>query len=653
MDAVDLGVCLLLAAATRLIAIAATVVARSRPGLGRLAAFGGSVTASLVTGGVGVLALDGRPAVHGRLARHDASGLTLDYSVDALSGFFLVVLAILGIAVAVYSIGYFAHSSARRTAFVGVAFNVLLGAVEMVFVADGVIGFLFAWELMTLATAALVATEHEHAQARRAAFLYLVMSHVGTGCLIAGFFILASRRARSRSPTCCGPRTAAASWRSARLSCCSSLGFGVKAGSDPAARLAAGGAPGRAQQRSRRCMSGVLIKTGIYGIFRVCCFDFWACRRLVGRHSSWPSAPSPRVLGVLYALMEHDLKRLLAYHSIENIGIILHRAGRGDDVPADRASPVLAALALIAALVPHPEPRHLQGRCSSWARAPSLHATRTRNMEEMGGLTKRMPWTALFFLHRRGGDLRPAAAQRLRQRVAHLTRRCCSGFRTTSDSLVRLMFPLAGAMLALTGALAAACFVKAFGITFLALPRSGRGRRRASRRPDAGAAGAPRAGLCRARAGPGLVARSRCAATRGGLRRRSAGRRSWCAGWLAIAPGAGAFDHLAPPLAAAGARCSRSPWRALSLAAGCAGAPRADLGLRWRADGRQRVHGHGVLEAADDDLQRDLPADAGGGRRSGSALPARGEVPGGDRADVRAVLYGPLDAGRAGRWPSA
>ena len=115
------------------------------------------------------------------------------------------VLAILGIAVAVYSVGYFARSSPGRTAFVGVAFNVLLGAVEMVFVADGAIGFLLAWELMTLATAALVATEHEHAEARRAAFLYLALSHVGTGCLMAGFFLLASRPGRpSPSPTSSG-----------------------------------------------------------------------------------------------------------------------------------------------------------------------------------------------------------------------------------------------------------------------------------------------------------------------------------------------------------------------------------------------------------------------------------------------------------------
>ena len=110
-----------------------------------------------------------------------------------LSAWFLMVLGLIAMPVAVYSVGYFAHAIApSRMAAVGRGFNVLLGAVEVVFVADGVIAFLFAWELMTLATAALVATEHEERASRRAAYLYLVMSHVGTGCLVAGFLTLAA-----------------------------------------------------------------------------------------------------------------------------------------------------------------------------------------------------------------------------------------------------------------------------------------------------------------------------------------------------------------------------------------------------------------------------------------------------------------------------
>src|SRR5205823_2382609 len=110
-----------------------------------------------------------------------------------LSAWFLMVFGLIAMPVAVYSVGYFAHSIApSRMAPVGSGFNVMLGAIEVVFVAGDVVTFLFAWELMTLATAALVATEHQERASRRAAYLYLVMSHIGTGCLLAAFLTLAA-----------------------------------------------------------------------------------------------------------------------------------------------------------------------------------------------------------------------------------------------------------------------------------------------------------------------------------------------------------------------------------------------------------------------------------------------------------------------------
>ena len=162
--------------------------------MSRWAALGGSCLASLVTGMLAFHVLTTGQSIHGEWLQHAASGFSLGFAVDRLSAWFLLVLALLAIPIAVYSVGYLGHGALdRRSAFVGVAFNVLVGAVELVFAADGVIAFLFAWELMTLATAALVTTEHEQREARRAAFLYLVMSHVATGCLIGGFLILASR----------------------------------------------------------------------------------------------------------------------------------------------------------------------------------------------------------------------------------------------------------------------------------------------------------------------------------------------------------------------------------------------------------------------------------------------------------------------------
>src|SRR5437773_9112103 len=174
------------------------------------------------------------------------------------------------------------------------------------------------------------------------------------------------------------------------------------------------------------------------------------------------------VLGVLYALMEHDLKRLLAYHSIEDIGIIL--MGLGAALLFLRAGhPVLAALALMAGLYHTINHASFKGLLFLGAGAV-VHATHTRNMEQRGGLIKRMPQTAFFF---RIGAVAISALPPLNGFVSEwLTYQALlQGFGTT-ESLWRLVFPLSGAMLALTGALAAACFVKAFGITFLAQPRS-------------------------------------------------------------------------------------------------------------------------------------------------------------------------------------
>jgi len=167
-------------------------------------------------------------------------------------------------------------------------------------------------------------------------------------------------------------------------------------------------------------------------------------------------------------LMQHDLKRLLAYHSIENIGIIL--MGFGASLLFQHSGhPVLATLALIAGL--YHTINHAMFKALLFLGAGAvLHATHTRDMEHLGGLVRRMPKTALFFLI---GAVAISALPPLNGFVSEwLTyQSLLQGYGTTT-SLFRLMYPLSGAMLALTGALAAACFVKAFGITFLAQPRS-------------------------------------------------------------------------------------------------------------------------------------------------------------------------------------
>ena len=214
-------------------------------------------------------------------------------------------------------------------------------------------------------------------------------------------------------------------------------------------------------------MSGVIIKTGIYGLARIS-FDFMGTPPLWCGVVVLILGTVSALLGVLYALMEHDLKRLLAYHSIENIGIIW--MGLGTSLIFLHAGhPLLATLALIAGLYHTINHAIFKGLLFLGAGAV-LHATHLRNMEEMGGLIKRMPKTALFFLV---GAVAISALPPLNGFVSEwLTyQSLLLGFGATNQ-MARLLFPIGAALLALTGALAAACFVKAFAITFLAQPRS-------------------------------------------------------------------------------------------------------------------------------------------------------------------------------------
>ena len=186
------------------------------------------------------------------------------------------------------------------------------------------------------------------------------------------------------------------------------------------------------------------------------------------------------VLGVLYALMQHDLKRLLAYHSIENIGIILVAAGVGMlSLSAGRMA--IAVIALTASLLHVLNHALFKGLLFLGA-GDVVAATGTRNIEQLGGLARRMPWTAGFFLL---GAMAISGLPFLNGFVSEwlVFQSLLLGFHTSTDAFARMAFPIAGALLGLTTALAAACFVKAFGITFLALPRSPARRRGARVRP--------------------------------------------------------------------------------------------------------------------------------------------------------------------------
>jgi hydrogenase-4 component B len=393
--------------------------------------------------------------------------LRLTVRLDALGAFFLLIVSLLGLAVSIYSLGYVrGYFGRRNVGLLGAFYNALLLATTLLFAADNIWVFLIAWELTALTAFCLVVFEHEKPETRQAGVLFFIMSHIDAGCIIAGFFLLFQQSGDYSFSSLHHIGEAMSTGRRNAAFILFLLGFGIKSGIIPLHIWLPVAHP-VAPSNVSALMSGVLIKLGVYGLARVC-FDFLGPPALWWGVTILTVGTVSAVLGVLYALMEHDLKRLLAYHSIENIGIIL--MGLGASLIFLRAEhPLLAALSLIAGLYHTINHASFKGLLFLGAGAV-VQSTHTRNMEEMGGLIKRMPQTAFFFLM---GAVAISALPPLNGFVSEwLTyQSLLQGFDVT-QSLWRLVFPLSGAMLALTGALAAACFVKAFGITFLAQPRS-------------------------------------------------------------------------------------------------------------------------------------------------------------------------------------
>jgi hydrogenase-4 component B len=450
----------------RLVAVAATAAGARYPRACRAIAFGGSIAASIVTLAIAARVLGSGHPAEGVLVRHAASGIILGYAATPLSAWFLFVLGLIAVPVAVYSLGYFAHAvPPSRTAVAGAAFNVLLGALEVVFTAADVVTFLLAWEVMSLATAALVTTEHQSRDSRRAAFLYLVMSHVGTGCLLAGFLLLAGRAGSLALPAVLAGNLVAGPARHG-VFVLFLLGFGVKAGIIPLHVWLPEAHPAAPSSISA-LMSAVLITAGVYGLFRVCGFGLGVPDARWGL-TLMAAGTLSALLGVLYALTQNDLKRLLAYSTIENAGIVVLGLGAAMMMLA-AGHGRLAAIAAAASLA-HVLNHALFKALLFLGAGGIVMSTGTRQIEQFGGLARRMPWTAGCFLV---GAMAISGLPLLNGFTSEwLTfQALLLGFRSTPGQL-RLTFVLSGAALALTTTLAAACFVRAFGISFLARPRS-------------------------------------------------------------------------------------------------------------------------------------------------------------------------------------
>jgi hydrogenase-4 component B len=338
-----------------------------------------------------------------------------------------------------------------------------------VVLSGNIITFVISWETMSIVSYFLVTFDRTE-QSAKAGLVYAVMTHVGTAFIIALFFILYSYTGQMdflgiKSASAQIPDSA-----KAIIFVLSIIGFGTKAGIVPLHTWLPRAHPA-APSNISALMSGVMIKTGIYGFIRICVDvmgrgpEWWGITIIViGAVSS--------ILGVLYALMEHDLKRLLAYHSVENIGIILLGVG-ASLLFKSHGLYALSAIALIAGLYHTLNHAIFKGLLFLGA-GSVMHATHTKNMEEMGGLMKTMPYTGLFFLI---GSVSICGLPPFNGFISEwLTyQSLLLGFQSPSITS-KIISPLGGAALALTSALAAACFVKALGISFLGKLRSHRTR---------------------------------------------------------------------------------------------------------------------------------------------------------------------------------
>jgi len=399
--------------------------------------------------------------------------LTFSLLLDSLAGFFVFTISLVGLAVSVFANGYVRDLYEKiPVSLLGLLYNGFLLSMVLVVMADNAFFFLIVWELMSLFSYFLVVSEHEKSDVRFAGLFYLIMTHVGTAFIVVTFLIFYQETGSFSFGTFRSGEQSLPEGLRTLVFWTALIGFGTKAGIVPLHVWLPYAHPA-APSHVSALMSGVMIKTAIYGLLRVY-FDFlgdpfpwwWGFVILsVGTVSA--------LLGVMYALMEHDLKSLLAFHSVENIGIILMGVGTGMVFYAYNL-PHLAALGIIAGL--YHTINHAVFKALLFMGAGSLlYATHTRNMEEYGGLLRRMPWTGLFFLI---GAVAISALPPTNGFVSEwLVFQGLFLSLELPSLFLKLMFPIAAALLALTGALALACFVKAFGISFLALPRSSHARK--------------------------------------------------------------------------------------------------------------------------------------------------------------------------------
>ena len=385
--------------------------------------------------------------------------------LDPLAAWFLVPTLLLSALSAIYGVGYLRAWQGRRSLGpVWFFYCVLVLGMMLVLLARNAVLFLFAWELMAVASFFLVTFEHERESVREAGWIYFVATHLGTAFLLM-FFLLTARETGSMDFNVWAEKGIQTRGLADILFLLAIVGFGTKAGFMPFHVWLPEAHPA-APSHVSALMSGVMIKTGIYGLLRSLTFlgapPLWWGWLLIG------IGLTSGVLGVLFALAQHDLKRLLAYHSVENIGIIALGIGVGL-LGVSTGSPTLMVLGFGGGLL-HVLNHALFKGLLFFGAGAVLQGTGTHEIDHLGGLLKRMPWTAATFLI---GAVAISGLPPLNGFVSEFLiflGAFQGGATLGAAGAVPLLALIAG--LALIGGLAAACFTKAFGVVFLGEPRT-------------------------------------------------------------------------------------------------------------------------------------------------------------------------------------
>jgi hydrogenase-4 component B len=379
--------------------------------------------------------------------------------LDTLSGFFLLLVGLAGAGISIFAAGYFRSGEGTAPGLLCLEYHLFLASMALVVLADDAYFFMVAWETMALSSYFLVTSQHRIAEIRRAGFLYLLMAHVGALCILLSFGVLQGGRwqftfdaMRGASLT---PLWAGAAFLLALL------GFGAKAGLVPLHVWLPEAHPAAPSPVSAM-MSGLMLSTAVYGMLRIS-FDllrlrywWWGVLVLgVGLFSA--------LFGAIFAAVQTDMKRLLAYSSIENIGLVFTGIGLAILFDASHL-PLFAALALSAALI-HTLNHSIFKSLLFLATGSVLHATNQRSLGKLGGLIRSMPWVATLALV---GTLAIAGLPPLNGFVSEWL--LLQSFLYTPQiphAFLNMLIPLGAAVLALTAALAAYVMVKFYGVIFL------------------------------------------------------------------------------------------------------------------------------------------------------------------------------------------